>query len=280
MKHYLGENQNNCLIILDEITTEDHYAWMESVEQLKYYTLAKHFRDIAISNGIEIKKYLKYIARISDMDSLRNANTSAIGIESNRLILNYLVSFRTYVDNLKTYSKNIKRGNDFIKNILNHIYDTEPIYPFLYKLRNFATHYSMVFDSISCNNKLSLQCSKQHLLDYDGWNEKSRMFIESCEEFLPIIDYIEHLNILMMRIYLGFLNYFADDLQEMHNKLIALMKKHHVINPLFIECESIDTLESAKITGLALSVLKDATNELSQLPNINIDYIGPEQVLK
>lgn len=281
MKYYLCKDDNGTLVILKEISREEYLTWKKSVEQLKYYTLANHFRDIAIKNGLEIEKYLKSIIKITDIEEIRKANTSAMGTESNRLMLNYLVSFRTYVDNLQAYSKHIKRGDDFTKNILNHIYDTEPIYSFLYKLRNFATHYSMVFNSISSEyGKLSLQCSKEHLLEYPKWNEKNKTFIDSYEDFLPILDFIEHNNVLIMSIYLGFLNYFADDIQEMHNKLMILMKEYQVINPLFVECESIDKLSGANISGLALSVLKDATYELSQMENVNINYVSPQEILK
>lgn len=280
MWYYIGENRNGTFVILKEITKEEFQIWKESVEQLKYYTLANHFRDMAIKNGLEIERYLKSIASTSDVKTIRNTNTSAIGTESNRLMLNYLVSFKTFVDNLQAYSKHIKRGDEFIKNILNHTYDTEPIYPFLYKLRNFAAHFSMVFDSISTEyGKIDLQCSKEHLLEYNEWNKKSKDFIISCDEFLPIVEYVEHNNVLIMSIYLGFLNYFSVDIQEMHNKLMALMKQYQVINPLFFECESADKLEGANVSGLALSVLKDATSELSQMPNVNINYVGPDQVL-
>lgn len=280
MWYYIGENINGTFVIQKEITKEEFQTWKESVEQLKYYTLANRFKDITIKNGLELEKYLKRIASISDIESIRNANTSIIGTESNRLMLNYLVSFRTFVDNLQAYSKSIKKGADFQKNILNYIYDTEPIYPFLYKLRNFATHFSMVFDCISIEyRKVNLQCSKEHLLEYNEWNKKSRDFINTCDEFLPIAEYVEHNNVLIMSIYLGFLNYFADDIQEIHNKLMNLMKQYQVINPLFFECESADKLEGAKVSGLALSDLKNATSELSKMPNINIDYVGPEQIL-
>ena len=82
-----------------------------------------------------------------------------------------------------------------------------------------------------------------------------------------------------MSIYLGFLNYFSADIQEMQDKIMALMKQYQVINPLFFECESADKLEGANVSGLALSVLKDATSELSQMPKVNINYVSPEQVL-
>lgn len=280
MKYYLCENKNGSIVFIKEITKKEHLVWVESVEQVEYYTLANNFRDIAINNGLEITKYLKNISNISDVEVIKTAKAKEIGIEANRLMLNYLVSFRTYVDNLQAYAKYIKNGDDFKNNILKYIYDTEPAYSFLYKLRNFATHYSMVFDSISIENgKLYLQCSKEHLQEYSEWNIKNKTFLDSCDDFLPILDFVEHNNVLIMSIYLGFLQYFADDIQEIHNNLMSLMKQYQVINPLFVECESIYGLEGANVFGLALEVLKDATDELSNFPNVNISFLTPEQVL-
>lgn len=50
-------------------------------------------------------------------------------------------------------------------------------------------------------------------------------FINSCaEEYLPILNYIEHNNVLIMSVYLGFINYYGEDLQDMHNNIMNLMK--------------------------------------------------------
>ncbi len=281
MKYYICKNENKTIVVLKEITIDEYNNWIKCTEQLKYYNLAKTFRDIAIRNGLEIVKYLKNIKNNLDPHMLKRTTAAEIGIESNRLMLNYLVSFRTFVDNLEAYSKHIKKGNEFKTNILSSIYDNEPIYPFLYKLRNFATHFSMVFDSININEEtIDLQCSKEHLLEYSEWNTKSKSFIKSCsKDNLPILEHIEHNNVLIMSIYLGFLLYFADDIQDMHNQVTNLIKTYQVLNPLFLSCESTNCLSQSNLFGIGLEILKEATDEISHLPNVNISYITPDDLI-
>ena len=281
MKYFICKNENNFIVVLKEITFNDYDNWLKCTEQLQYYNLAKSFRDMAINNGLELVKYLKYLKNDLSPHELKRI-TAEIGVESNRLILNYLVSFRSFVDNLEAYSKHIKKGKEFKTNILSLIYDNEPVYPFLYKLRNFATHFGMVFDSININeHSIDLQCSKEHLLEYSEWNTKSKSFIESCSnDNLPILEYIEHNNVLIMSIYLGFMLCFADDIQDMHDKVTALMKQYQIVNPLFLSCEPNSDLEQANLFGIGLEILKEATDEISQLADVNITYITPSDLIE
>jgi hypothetical protein len=82
-----------------------------------------------------------------------------------------------------------------------------------------------------------------------------------------------------MSIYIGFLSYFGDDLQEMHNDTIKLMTDYQIINPFFLECESESDLTGANLFSLGLDKLKRATDEFARLPNAKITYIGPEQII-
>jgi hypothetical protein len=82
-----------------------------------------------------------------------------------------------------------------------------------------------------------------------------------------------------MSIYLGFLRYFADDIQDMHNQAISLMRYYQILNPLFLSCESIDDLSRANIFGIGLEILKELTDEISLLPNMNITYVSPKEII-
>lgn len=281
MKYFICKNEEETIVIIKEITLAEYNKWKKCTEKLQYYALANNYRDIAIKNGLELVNYLKSIKKLSTPEEMQKINATSIGIEANRLILNYLVSFRTFVDNLQSYSLHLKKGKKFKENVLNKTYDNEPIYAFLSKLRNFATHFSMIFDSIEMETgKIHLQCSKKHLLEYDSWKVQNINFINSCnEDYLPILDYIEHNNILIMNIYLGFLNYFGYDIQDMHNQTMELMSEYRILNPFFIECENENNLVGAHIIGIGLDDLKKATDEFAQLPNVNITYISPEQIL-
>lgn len=281
MKYFICKKDEDAIVIVKEITLEEYEKWKHCTEQLKYYSLAKKFRDIAIKNGLELERYLKKIKRITKLEEIRKINNDSIGIESNRLTLNYLVAFRTFVDNIQSYSHHIKNGKEFEKNILNWMYENEGVYAFFSKLRNFATHFSMVFDSITIeSDKINLECSKKHLLEYDSWKKENIEFINSCEEeYLPILNYIEHNNVLIMSVYLGFINYYGEDIQDMHNNIMNLMKEYQILNPLFIESESESNLVGSHMFGLGLNILKEATEEFAQTPNVKVNFIGPEQIL-
>lgn len=140
----------------------------------------------------------------------------------------------------------------------------------------------MVFDSISINEQgVDLQCSKEHLLECPEWNKKTKLFIESFpEENLPILEYVEQNNVLIMSIYLGFMLYFVDDIQDMHNQVTTLMKHYQVLNPLFLSCESDNDFTNANLFGIGLETLKEATDEISKLPNMNITYITPQDLIR
>ena len=281
MKYLMCKNDKVKIVIIKEISLTEYNKWKKCTEKLQYYKLAKNYRDIAINNGLELVKYLKNIKGISNPEEIRKINTSSIGVDANRLMLNYLVSFRSFVDNLQSYSHHIIKGKEFEKEILNWMYDNEDVYAFLSKLRNFATHFSMVFTSIILTETdIKLGCSKKHLLEYDSWKPKNIDFIKSCsEDYLPILDYIEHNNVLIMSIYLGFLNYFGDDIQDMHNQAMELMTEYQTLNPFFIECENENNLVGAHMFGIGLEMLREATDDFAQLPNVNISYVEPEQIL-
>lgn len=281
MKYYICTKSGFNVHIINEIPYEEYIKWRKCTEQLKYYRLAKHFSNIAIENGIEAEQYLKSIQHISDSSIIRKLDTTAVSRKANRLMLNYLVSFKTFVDNLDAYSKHIKGGGDFKVKVLCTIYEKEPVYAFFYHLRNFVTHLGVVFDKMSIEpTAVSLECSKEHLHEYSRWKDVDLKFIEShAGDYLPITPCIEQLNVLIASIYIGFIRCFAAELQDMHNQAISLMHKYQIINPVFIESESGTDFTGASVLGFGLEVLKEATDELAQMSDAHINYVTPEQVL-
>lgn len=277
MKYFICEKIENTIKIKKEITKEQYKKYKDNMMNLQYYSLAKLFKDIAIKNGIEFYKYILNVPNMS-IDLLEEGKM--IGIEANRLALNYLVSFRTLVDNLQSYSKKIKDGKKFEKNVLNKLYDTEDIYAFFTKLRNYVTHYGILFDSISTETgNLELECTKEHLLEYKDWNKKNIEFLNSCPEKLPIKEFIEKMNILIMSAYLGFIQYLGKELQDIHDSVIQIMKDYEVVNPQFIECKNIKDLENGYILGIGLEELREATEEFAQLPNVKVKYVHLEEIV-
>lgn len=277
MKYFICESVGNSLEITKEITKEEFNKYKDNMKNLQYYSLAKHFKDIAIKNGIEFNKYLISVPNMN-IDFLKDGNK--IGSEANRLALNYLVSFRTLVDNLQAYSRKIKDGKKFEKNVLNNLYDTEDVYAFFSKLRNYVTHFGILFDSITIENgKLELECTKEHLLEFKEWKKENIDFLNSCPEKLPIKDYVEKMNVMIMSTYLAFIQYLGKEIQDIHNNVMRIMKEYKVVNPQFLECKDIKNLENGHIVGIGLEILKEATEEFAKLPNTKVDYITFQEII-
>ena len=79
-------------------------------------------------------------------------------------------------------------------------------------------------------------------------------------------------------------NQLASKVSNSSNQNLALNQDgydHIIIDISYedIECENENNLVGAHIIGIGLDDLKKATDEFAQLPNVNITYISPEQIL-
>lgn len=97
--------------------------------------------------------------------------------EINRLLMNYLSSFRTYIDHLSTrYAKLQRQGYlhlDEFKNITTACYDGSFSYRFFYKLRNYVQHCGLPLGSISIEESPALDGSIN--IDATVWFERDNL---------------------------------------------------------------------------------------------------------
>ncbi len=113
-------------------------------------------------------------------------------IEVNRLILNYLSSFRMLIDHFdriinKRFGKSSIKYSEF-KNLLKTAYDEYFEYRFVYKLRNFCQHCGIPVTDFIIDNEdefssIELCFSKSYLLsEYDSWTEIIKEDFKILEE--------------------------------------------------------------------------------------------------
>ena len=278
MKYCVCDYVNGELKFKEEITKVEFENYKDNMENLNYYSLAKHFKDIAIKNGIEIINYLSNPPQIKG-DFIKEGKS--IACEANRLALNYLVSFRTFVDNLEIYSQKIKDGKVFKEEILSKIYDSESVYPFFYQLRNFVAHFGILFDSINVESGIVIiECTKEHLLEFEKWNEVNIKFLGDCPDNVTILEFVQKINDVMMYIYIEFIKLFLNEVQEMHNNVFKIMKKYNVRNPLFVECENLNEISNGYVIGIGIEILLEITSELEQLAKIKVEYIPYDIIIE
>lgn len=281
-KYFISEHKQNTIKVKQQISKKEVDELTKLTSNLKYFTMAKNYRNIAIENGLELYNFLNKIKNINDTNEINRIKTTNILVKVNRLLLNYLVSFRIFVDNLQNrYAPKITKGEDFIKNTLNKIYDTEPIYAFLYQLRNYVIHINIAVNKIKYKeNRIDLICDKTHLLNtYSEWKSNNLSFLNTLPEDIDIMPMIENNNILIISIYLSFIGHLGKEIQDVHDNVIKVVKKYKIINPIIYVCKDETTLKDGHVIDLGLDVLSDAIRELSHVPNVKINYINENEII-
>jgi hypothetical protein len=127
--------------------------------------------------------------------------------EMNRLLLNYLSSFRTFIDHLETrYTKLQRQGYchlDDYKKLTAACYDGNFPYRFFWKLRDYVQHCGLPLGSIKINEypghmgnidiDISICFNRDALLShYDKWG-KVRVDLQSQPENMDILPYLSGL---------------------------------------------------------------------------------------
>ncbi|MFD3219200.1 hypothetical protein [Bacillus sp. BR_7a] len=153
------------------------------------------------------------------VDYIRDSSMSwikmnAIMLSINRRVLNYLSTFRTYLDHAERFlkhefgreSEQVKR----FKEITAKEYDDYFAYRFLYKLRNFSQHCGMPVGSVDLNAKavrgseteyaLHVHLERGQLLKADCWGKDVREEIEVMPPRIEITLYLKELQGCIERI--------------------------------------------------------------------------------
>gem|GEM_PF-1832323 len=127
--------------------------------------------------------------------------------EMNRLLLNYLSSFRTFLNHLNTrYSRLERQGNSYLKDfkkITSVCYDTSFYYRFFYKLRNYVQHCGLPISYMNVSEKahkgsvivhISIGFNRDSLLDSFDWKSVKDDLLKQPEhlELLPCFQEFTH----------------------------------------------------------------------------------------
>jgi len=135
--------------------------------------------------------------------------------EMNRLLLNYLASFRTFVDHLQTRYKRLDRNSssyfkDFTETTAAY-YDISFAYRFFYKLRNYVQHCELPISRMSTSEypasdgsvitDISIGFSRDNLLEnYDKWG-KVKAELNNQPEDMELIPYLNAFRRIVQLIY-------------------------------------------------------------------------------
>lgn len=152
---YIDQTDKGYSIKLDEKLTEEEYQnFNNSISELNNYENLKRLFEIISLNNNEFIIFAQTESKELITNSLSvsgdKKNYYKHHLNLNRLFLNYLSSFRSFLDHSETtikrkYGKTSKEAVEFKKITKTH-FDENLSYRFFYKLRNFSQHCGLPID--------------------------------------------------------------------------------------------------------------------------------------
>ncbi|MDD4871297.1 MAG: hypothetical protein PHR77_12120 [Kiritimatiellae bacterium] len=197
-KHILGNYHPTKIDKVRELSAQEIQLYETHKSTITEYDSQHRLINIVELNYTELKNFLTALENntITFNDPRLNAD---------RLVMNYLSSFRSLTDHLESHKISYQNRWKEIEKLLHDLFDKYFSYRFMYKLRNYAQHYECPVATFSISkaqnrNEVRLFCDKKRLLNAgtDIWG--SKIFTEL--EMLPkdeidlssIIS--EHVNVL------------------------------------------------------------------------------------
>lgn len=246
---------------------DNHTTRLSEINKLNAMTNVYNLLD---RNG---KEFLTYSTKIKEQ--LEKYNEDSIGLEANRLLINYLSSLSMFIDYGEKYNKKYfdkEKLKEFQKNT-NEFYDGHVSYRFMVLMRNYALHYgfplSIIKQSISGLN--GIFASKEALLQFKAWKHVK----EDIEKMPNLISLDIHVEISMMFIKHLYDNYVYDIAP------VVLKGIEHLNNMIKTNEEKIPILvtfknkEEFKRGNISVNFIKtkpyqDALKIIDNHPSINI----------
>lgn len=208
----------NCNQIIDET---QHLMDLFLVHKLNYQELI----DFQTQEIKEILSDTKHFMNIG------NEKYTFLKIEINRLLINYLGSYKMFIEHCEKKINNqfgakSQEFRDF-KLMTNKAYDNLFSYRFIYELRNFCQHCGIAVTDMEFSNQnkwieVNFQFEKNYLLkEYKKWKQKVKSDLENMEDKFninPIINTnFQAIENFSKQIHLLYKEKFMNSLKELNN---------------------------------------------------------------
>lgn len=196
--------------------------------------------EICIANYEEIEKFYNSIKSSTGIDLDFAHNTAT---EMNRLLLNYLSSFRTFADHQETELSHISTHNikwlEHFKEQTASYYDNHFAYRFLWNLRNYVQHCGLPLGGFSVTGRVnesgeeepffSIYFNRDSLLNnYKKWKKVVRDDLSNQAEEIDVMeqvrvlrDCIEDLATTVSEIHIHRLSEYWDFLVDIVNAVLS-----------------------------------------------------------
>lgn len=229
----ITQTKNGYSTQLDKIlTVEEFENFFKAIDELHNYENLKRLYEIVILNNNELILFVE-----SEKQSLFEDSLSVVGdkenyykhhLNLNRLMLNYLASFRMLIDHIETiikrkFGKKSQQAKLF-KQITNNIFDKYFAYRFFYKLRNYSQHCGIPIDDFEISatvlgadkfkTEYKIEFSSEELLsNYKEWGAILKNDLKSKDNF-SLFPLLEQMQTALDEIWQSMISIFEDKILE------------------------------------------------------------------
>lgn len=187
----------------DSISKREFIAMQNALDEINDFKSNQRLIEIVLLNNGELhyfflETFKTLLCKSISWLGVKDKDMEEIYLHSNRLLLNYLSSIRTYLDHSQTFltrkygqkSNQVKKFND----LLSFNFDNNFSYRFLYKLRNYAQHCGIPIDTLSFSSQYDRENNKIHghlnaffepdklLANFDSWGAKVKLDLLAMNE--------------------------------------------------------------------------------------------------
>lgn len=262
--------------IVEEITQEE----LDTLNQAfsftgDYHSITQIF-NIVLENGNEFKKWMNP----QNLQESRNkgASRERLMLISNKLVLNYATSTKTFIDMMRRLLQ--KKKPDCVKDFVEmtkKFYDENMEYRFWSNFRNYVVHcsfpYSVYHESIDSN--CEVRCTREHLLEFNNWKH-SRKDIEKMPEIINLPSMVDEMNSIIYALYLQYFYYIINDFTSDYEIYTDFMKRHSVKCPIILKTDKPISKEEGFVTHnmqpLPVKEMMDIFKVMQHHPSININF--------
>ncbi|MFP7493040.1 hypothetical protein SFC66_04555 [Terribacillus saccharophilus] len=269
-----GEEIN--VIFLRPFSDEEYEEFAAPMRIESFHRTNMRMRSIVLKNGKELESFLvatKY------KRSAYEEEDSLLLIEANRLLLNFLSSFTTFIDHCsKQYSIHLtKLKKDFQKRD-SYYFDEYFEYRFFKQMRNIISHIAFPLTKIRSNKEgFHILLDKKELLKFD-WKRVVNADLETLEETVDITPMISS---LCRQVESLSYDVMYDYKEKIIEAIYAYNKVYKEVQGSFgfTEYGSLEefiTADSPKINPISIAEIKKAIQDLNTHPDINIKLVSKE----
>ncbi|MBN9653237.1 hypothetical protein J0K78_03085 [Halobacillus sp. GSS1] len=241
-----------------------------SKKVIGFHQANKKMREMVIDNGNELYSYLR---RLQDNDEVFNdMDELEIIFEGNRLLLNFLNSFRAFLDHSSQgyLTKNHKKDYE---DLISRFYDSNFSYRFFYKLRNFITHYSFPFTTVEQSyERTFLKVRKEDLLEFEKWGAIKNE-VEELEEEIDLVPYIKEFIPIINALSIQKMYYYKEQIKEAHKMAVKYVQEcEGTFGFIHTPSRSEFRNKNFNIIPFTLSDIHEAAKDLNAHPHINVNF--------